>query len=175
MPLIRSDREKGSPTQELIGLLPSWQIVQYIRRRYYQRVLRECGDDLSVTQGVILEFPAKLALGSRVFINRGTIVTARAPINIGDDALIGPFVVINSGNHGYANKLVPMNSQEHVAAPITIEEDVWIGAQTVVLKGVTVGRGAVVAAGSVVTKDVPPYAVVAGTPARVINYRGAEA
>jgi acetyltransferase-like isoleucine patch superfamily enzyme len=120
---------------------------------------------------VLLEFPSRLRLGSNVFVNRGTIITARAPITIGDDALIGPYVIINSGNHGHALRSVPMNQQDHDSSPIVIERDVWIGAHAAILKGVTLGEGCVVGARAVVTHDVEPYTVVAGVPATPVKER----
>ena len=64
-----------------------------------------------------------------------------------------------------------MNTQPYYRKPIVIGDDVWIGACAIILKGVTINNGAVIAAGAVVTKDVEPYAIVAGNPARIIKYR----
>jgi acetyltransferase-like isoleucine patch superfamily enzyme len=93
-------------------------------------------------------------------------------ITIGNRVLIAHFASIyDNNNHpidpGARAKNMPIGKDDF--APVVIEDDVWIGAHAVVLKGVTIGRGSVVAMGSVVTKDVPPMTVVAGNPARVVK------
>lgn len=91
-------------------------------------------------------------------------------ITIGDNVLIGPNVVIRAADHGLALGL-SIRFQPHVGGEIIVEDDVWIGANAVILRDVTLGKGCVVAAGAVVTKDVEPYAVVGGVPARKISSR----
>ena len=113
--------------QELLASLPSWRLVRLSRRIFLQRRLRSCGSDLDVSQGVIFEFPERIDLGDRVFVNRGTVITARTDIQIGDDVLIGPYVVINSGDHNYFDPTQPIGGQGHAADPITIGNDVWLG------------------------------------------------
>lgn len=165
-------RQRATPTQEFLSLLPSWYLVRRLRSAYARRILHSCGSELELSRNVLFEFPERLSIGSRVFINAGTIITARAPISIGNDVLIGPYVIINSGNHGYANLTIPIRLQAHVSAPIVIGDDVWIGANVVILRGVQIGQGSIIAAGAVVTKDVPERVVVAGIPAHVIRIRG---
>ena len=163
----------GIAIQELLASLPSWRLVHRSRKAFLQRRLRSCGLDLDVSQNVIFEFPERIDLGDRLFVNRGTLITAHADIHIGDDVLIGPYVVINSGNHNYSDLIQPISSQGHKADPITIGNDVWLGAHCVILRGVKVGDGAVVAAGAVVIEDVPPRTLVAGIPAVPKKLRGA--
>lgn len=92
-------------------------------------------------------------------------------ITIGNDVMIGPKTIIWGRDHGMENNGIAMKRQSHISLPIIIKDDVWIAANVIILKGVTIGEGAVVGAGSVVVKDVPPYAIVAGNPAKVIKYR----
>jgi maltose O-acetyltransferase len=165
------DRKQSHPLQEFFGALPSWKPIRRLHAAYCRHLLEACGDDLDLSRDVLFEFPQRISIGSRVYINRGTIITARARIAIGDDVLIGPYVVINSGNHGYKDLTRPMNVQDHVSAPINIGNDVWIGAHAVVLSGVTIGDGSVIGAGSVVTRAIPANVVAAGVPARVIASR----
>jgi acetyltransferase-like isoleucine patch superfamily enzyme len=94
-------------------------------------------------------------------------------VRIGRDVLLGPFVQIFSENHRFDDPDAPIIEQAVQRAPVVIEDDVWIGASAVILAGVVVGAGAIVAAGAVVRSDVPPGAVVAGVPARVVGRRGA--
>lgn len=106
-----------------------------------------------------------LEIGSNVFINFGSSLVAGAHIRIGDDCLIGTHVtVMDCDFHRIEDKAYDTSGY-----PIVIEERVWLANRSMVLKGVTVGHDAVVAAGSVVTRDVPPRTVVAGVPARIVR------
>jgi acetyltransferase-like isoleucine patch superfamily enzyme len=163
---------RPDPWQEFWATLPSWPLVLRLRTATLRRRLAHCGSDVVLAQGAILRYPERITIGSRVFINRGTTITARAPIHIGDDVLIGPHVVIDSGNHNFSDTQRLINSQGYNRAPITIGSDVWIGAKAMILPGTTLGVGSVIAASAVVTRDIPPTAVAAGVPARVIRYRG---
>jgi acetyltransferase-like isoleucine patch superfamily enzyme len=92
-------------------------------------------------------------------------------ISIGKNVLIGPRVSMHAENHRFLDAHTPIKEQGVTLEPIVIEDDCWIGSDVVVLGGVTIGHGAVVAAGSVVTKPIAPNEVVAGVPARVIGAR----
>ena len=109
-------------------------------------------------------------IGSHATVNSGCVIVSYASVRIGDDCLIGEYVSIRDANHGTAAGQ-PMRCQAHTAEPIVIEDDVWIGRGSVILKGVCVGTGAIVGANSVVTRDVPPLTVVAGAPANVVKRR----
>ena len=109
-------------------------------------------------------------LGDRVELNNFSIVNGTGGVDIGEDTLIGPGVRIISYQHQYARG-APIHLQPVDARPIRIGRDVWLGANAIILAGVTVGDGAVVAAGAVVREDVPAYTVVAGVPASVRKMR----
>ncbi len=96
---------------------------------------------------------------------------APVKIIIGNNVLIGPYAIFNSGSHLYSSKSRLIDEQGHKYGPITVEDDVWVGAHACILPGVTLAKGSVVAAGAVVTKSVTPYTVVAGVPAKVIGVR----
>ena len=113
-------------------------------------------------------------LGSHVTVNSGCVIASYARVQIGDHCLIGEYTSIRDANHGTAIGQ-PMRLQDHVAAPIVIEDDVWIGRGSVILKGVHIGAGAIVGANSVVTGDVPSMAVVVGAPAKPIMQRSQSA
>jgi acetyltransferase-like isoleucine patch superfamily enzyme len=107
---------------------------------------------------------AHLVLGDDVFINQGADIWAARSIRIGDRVMLGPHVTVaDDGAHDIAPD-VPRR-----VAPVVIESDAWLGRRAIVMPGVTIGRFAVVGAGSVVTGDVPPCTVVAGVPARVVR------
>lgn len=110
-----------------------------------------------------------VTIGEDSVINHGCLLTPFLPISIGKHVSISAGVSLIIGGHD-------INDPRFVgyAAPITIEDYVWIGMNATILGGVTIGRGAVVATGALVTKDVPPFAVVAGAPARVIKWRALE-
>ena len=93
-------------------------------------------------------------------------------IEVGSATAIGPGTVVRAANHRFDRCDVPIMAQGHVPGTVIIEDDVWIGANCVITPDVRIGRGAVVGAGAVVTRDVAPFAVVAGVPARVIGKRG---
>ncbi|WP_458010917.1 acyltransferase [Candidatus Solincola sp.] len=113
---------------------------------------------------------ATLLLEDNVAIGPYNIINAFDDCIIRRNSMLGPYVNINCADHGLELG-EPMRFQRGTYGPVVIEEDCWIGSHAVILKGVTVGTGAVVAAGSVVTRDVPPFAIVAGVPARVIGDR----
>lgn len=109
-------------------------------------------------------------LGDRVEINNFSIVNGTGGVDIGDDTLVGPGVRIVSYQHQTARDKI-IREQPVVAKPIRIGRDCWLGANSVILAGVDIGDGAVVAAGAVVREDVPAYAIVAGVPARIKKTR----
>jgi acetyltransferase-like isoleucine patch superfamily enzyme len=89
--------------------------------------------------------------------------------------LLANDVQLVCGNHTFARRDIPIRSQPTVERPIVIGDDVWLGASAIVLGGVTVGNGSVVAAGAVVTRDLPPYSIARGVPAEIVGVRGEEA
>lgn len=113
----------------------------------------------------------KIIIGDNLSLNTNTQIGADGgEIHIGNNVLIGPNVVIRAADHGTARSNLIMR-QPHVGGVINIEDDVWIGSNVVILRNVRLGRGCVVAAGAVVTKDVAPYDIVGGVPARKISER----
>jgi maltose O-acetyltransferase len=114
--------------------------------------------------GDTIEIGPRSGIGIDAFI--------RADLVIGCDVMMGPGVIIYGRYHNHDRTDIPMNKQGMGGfSPVIIEDDVWIGARVIILKGVRVGRGAIIGAGAVVTKNVPPFSVVAGNPARVIRKR----
>lgn len=112
-----------------------------------------------------------IRLGDRVIINVGGYISGEGGLVVEDDVLIGAHVRILSAGHAIhgGDARIARNPITH--APVHIGAGAWIGAGATVLQGVTIGHGAAVGAASVVTRDVPPFAVVVGNPARVIRYR----
>jgi acetyltransferase-like isoleucine patch superfamily enzyme len=134
------------------------------------------GDNTFVMHGAVLhvynfrDLPhAFIRIGADSLIGELNVLRGQGGITIGDRVYTGPLVQILAVNHVYHDPSRPMIEQGITAQGIHIEDDVWLGAGSIITDGVTVGKGAVVAAGAVVTGDVPPHSVVGGVPARVLK------
>ncbi|NLR77807.1 acyltransferase [Chitinophaga eiseniae] len=106
-------------------------------------------------------------IGHHVRVGIGNVLIG--PVRIGDNVILAQNIVLSGLNHGYTDPDVPIAQQPCSTGEIVVEADCWIGANSVITAGVTIGRHSVVAGGSVVTKNVPPYTIVAGNPARPIR------
>ncbi len=129
------------------------------------------GERVTVNRGGYIGVFAPVSIGDRTAINRNASIDARAEIRIGKDVLIGPGAQLIAYQHVFSAPDQTINSQGTRTGPITVEDDVWIGANAVILLDVTIGRGSVVGAGAVVTGSCAPYSILAGVPARVIGMR----
>lgn len=123
-------------------------------------------------KGVIIKYRNKLFTGSNVHLNDGVWLNCAGGITIGNNVNVGPKVVMHSANHNYDNPNILIMDQGHTFEEIIIKDDVWICAGAIILSGVIIGEGAIIGAGAVVTKDVLPYHVVGGVPAKTIKIRG---
>lgn len=119
------------------------------------------------THSVVTNALGDVAIGRGCLIGIGTIVIG--PVAMGDDVIIGQHVLLTAVRHDYENIHVPIAQQPVSVRGVVVESNVWIGANSTILPGVRIGHHCVVGAGSVVTKDVEPYTVVAGNPARAIK------
>jgi galactoside O-acetyltransferase len=115
----------------------------------------------------------KITLGDNVFLGDFTSVNANdAEIRIGSNTAIGPMCLIQGANHAFDRMDIPIVEQGHAPSTVVIEDNVWIGAHAVILPGTRIHSGAVIAAGAVVSRNVPADTVVGGVPARVLRKRG---
>lgn len=130
------------------------------------------GDRVTLRRNVMIGGGGVLRVGARTTINEDAIIGCTDAVTIGADCMLAPRVYLLDVDHEFSSRDLPISSQGYRTSPIVIEDDVWVGAYAVILKGVRIGKGAVIAAHSVVTKDVPEYTVVGGVPARVIAERG---
>lgn len=112
-----------------------------------------------------------LVVGDNTSIGPLNYIGCSGFIRIGSNVMMGPRVSLYAENHNFADTARPMKFQGVTRETITIEDDCWLGSHSVVLAGVAIGRGSIVAAGSVVTKNVPPFSIVAGAPARILRSR----
>ncbi|MFN6945704.1 MAG: acyltransferase [Cytophagaceae bacterium] len=114
----------------------------------------------------------KVEIGNHTRIGISNVIIG--PVKIGDNVILAQNIVVSGLNHGYEDIHMPISRQKCTTAEIVIEDEAWIGANAVITAGVHIGKHSVVAAGSVVTKDVPPYTIVGGNPAKPLKQYNAE-
>lgn len=152
-------------------------LIDKMQSHVYRHSFKSCGSNVYLRPSSS-DFKGieNFSIGNNVSIPRGAVFySTEANLIIKDNVVFGPKPTIITGDHRIDVIGVPIiDSHEKLPqndADVVIEEDVWTGANVVILKGVTVGRGSVIAAGAVVNRSVPPYSIVGGVPARVLKYR----
>jgi maltose O-acetyltransferase len=160
-------------TNYVVRFVPSFAL----RRAWYRRLGVQMGQHAGVHLGCYLWFygPGSLRrtgcrIGDYSRINRDCTLDARGPLHIGANVSISPEVVILTAAHRVDDPSFAVEMR-----PVVIEDHVWVGTRAMIMPGVTLGRGSVVAAGAIVTRDVAPFCIVAGVPARPVGERPAEA
>ncbi len=140
--------------------------AEELRTLFSELIGKPVDETFSLFPPIYSDFGKNITVGKRVFMNEGCAFQDQGGIEIGDDCLIGHQVVIATLNHDPA----PSERGSMIAAPVKLGRRVWVGAHATILPGVTIGDNAIVAAGAVVTKDVPANTVVGGVPAKFIKY-----
>jgi len=137
-----------------------------------KKLLKKYGKDLRIGGNVNL-INDNITIGDNVFIGDRTTIAGIVPVTIGDNVMFGPEVMIRGGDHNFSVVGKPMAEVKTggINLPIIIEDDVWIGTRVIILKGVKICEGAIVGAGSLVTREVPPYSINVGSPSRPIRCR----
>lgn len=143
----------------------------FIRNIILRFMFNEMGKNVYIDYGVYFRFTNKINIGHDVTIGRGSKIfpsfhAKNAKIIIGNNVRIAPEVLLIGAGHDYRLLNLP-----DMGITIDIKDNVWIGARSIIMHGVTVGEGCVVASGSVVTQDIPPYMIVGGVPAKIIKKR----
>lgn len=142
-----------------------------LRIAIYKRKGLHLGNNVEIRKKCFFEFPKQIFIGNDSFINRGCEFYIGAGLNhkilIGNNVFIGMNVCFVCYGHKIGNSSRRAGNTEY--ADITVEEGVWIGGNSTILKGVTIGKGAIIAAGSVVNKSIPSNTLVGGVPARIIK------
>lgn len=154
----------------IVSLVPG-RIGQKLRSWYYKKICGACGSPVFAAHNVMISSPEKLFLGNYVGIGEGAIITAAGKVTVGNYVGIGPGVKIWSVNHIYKDPDQPWRLQGSERKEVVIGNDVWIGAGSIIKPGVTIGDGAIISAGTVLSKSISPFALVAGNPGRIIGWR----
>lgn len=140
----------------------------YFRRFCGKLILNNCGKNVNIEKQAVFSSRVEIGDNSGIGIRAGL----GGKVIIGNDVMMGPDCIIYTQNHAFERLDIPMCQQGvQKEKPVFIEDDVWIGGRVTILPGVRIGHGAIIAAGAVVTKDVPKFAIVGGNPAKVIKYR----
>ena len=148
-----------------MGLNNKYHTPEEIRKIMTELTGKKIDDTFRMFPPFYTDFGKNITIGKNVFINSGCHFQDQGGIEIGDGCLIGHNVVLATINHD----LYPENNRINHYAPIKLGKSVWVGSNSTILPGVTVGDWAVIAAGAVVTRDVPPMTIVGGVPAKVIR------
>ncbi len=155
------------PTQPV----PSWRIGYWLRGKLVKHIFRRCGNNVLIKQNAYFGSGHGIELGERSQIGHNSRIDHG--VIIGDDVIMGPDVVLMTNAHAFEDRSIPINRQGALPRkPVVIGNDVWLGMRVIVMPGVHIHDGAVIGASSVVTHDIPAYAIAVGAPARVMRIRG---
>jgi maltose O-acetyltransferase len=150
--------------------MPGSYISGRFRKWLCSRIFKNCGEDVRIHSSIDFGTGVDLELGDHSSINKKCWVSNDTVI--GKNVMMGPEVIILSSSHNFDNPEIPMRQQGAPnRLPVVIGDDVWIGTRSIILRGIRVGNHSIVAAGSVVTKDVEDWSIVGGNPAKVIGIR----
>ena len=145
-------------------------VIKKMRSSVGKQLFDRCGTNINIEKGADFGSGKGILIGNNSGLGINSKV--RGPLEIGDNVMMGPDVVIMTNSHNFERIDIPMNMQgSAVPKKVVIGNDVWIGTRAIILPGTTIGNGAIIGAGAVVTKDVPEYGIVGGVPAKLIRSR----
>jgi putative colanic acid biosynthesis acetyltransferase WcaF len=144
------------------GLLPVYSLKRWLLRLFGASI----GNKVVIKPRVRIKHPWRLNVGNHCWIGEEAWIDNLADVRLGNDVCLSQGVYLCTGSHDHRRPTFDL-----IVKPIVVESEAWVATRAVLLPGVTVGRGALVAAGAVVTKDVPPGAIVGGVPAQIIGSR----
>jgi maltose O-acetyltransferase len=153
---------------KLTGMLPDLTPIMKMQGWLLKPCFVSCGRNLQIASNAMMVYTNNVHIGKDVYIAYGCWIQAGGSISIEDEVLIGPYVVVIAGDHGYRNGSYRYTMGHR--APILLKRGCWIGAHATVLKGVTIGKGAMLAANAVANRDVPDHSIAGGVPARVLRH-----
>lgn len=155
----------------ILNALPRFIFLSHFKKLPYRLLGAQFGARTHMYPGLWISPGTNLIIGEDVDLAKDVLLSTKGGLKIGDRVLIGYSTKILSTNHNIPPLPDKIFQSGHNIAPVVIEDDVWIGANCVILPGVNIGRGAVIAAGAVVTKSVPEYSIYGGVPAKLIKMR----
>ena len=156
----------------LVFMLPRFRTLNYLKGLYLRVFFKsKIGKRVVFYPNIWVFTGRNLVLGDDVDLATGILITTDGGVSIGDRTLVGYGTKILSSNHNVPKLPNRIFDSGHTKAPVVIKNDVWLGANCIILPGVTIGEGAIIAAGSVVTKNVPANVFVGGIPAKIIKER----
>ena len=153
-----------------VGTNPVKRLIRKLRSGVAGRCFESSAKNVNIEKNADFGSGGNISVGENSGI--GINCKVRGPLTIGKNVMMGPDCVILTSTHNFERTDIPMNQQGFLPKrKVTIGDDVWIGARVIILPGISIGKGSIIGAGAVVTKDVPEYAVVAGIPAKLVKYR----
>jgi len=156
----------------IVKNLPSTVMINKYRAKLYGRYFLSIGTNISIGRSVNIANIHNIKFGNNIQINAEVyLVASQGKIVIHDNVLIAPRCILQTQNHNYIKKSTLIKDQGTSYADITIERDVWLASNVIVLAGVTISEGCVIGAGAVVTKNTEPYGIYVGVPAKKIGER----
>ncbi|TCV83434.1 acyltransferase [Sulfurirhabdus autotrophica] len=150
-----------------VRIRSGFELTQFFGDNFQVRI----DEDVYVEKDVWIKGSARVFIGAGTIIGRRAVIGCNEEVRIGKNVLIAENVSIRDTDHNFLDPEMPIKDQGITTKPVVIEDDVWIGYGVIITKGVNIGKGAIVGANSVVTKDIPPYSIAVGVPAKVIKER----
>jgi len=142
-----------------------------LRYNAYSKLVKSIGKNVKIASGVYIYYPEKLTIGNNVTIKELTFISAYGEIKIGNNVSIAHRCSIISSSHNYTVKNIPMRNASLIKLKVIINDNVWVGANVVILLGVSIGTGVVIGASSLVNKNVDNDLIVGGVPIKIIKKR----
>lgn len=155
--------------EDIVNAFSDFYISNKIRYLFYKVYLSHLGENVIINSRNHFEVPGNIKVGNNCSINRDCWFSGGGGLNIGNDVLIGPKVVIHTANHNHNISNLPFRLQGHTFKAVTIKDNVWIGAGVIILPGVIIDGNTIIAAGSVVSKNIPSGVLAGGIPAKIIK------
>jgi len=156
---------------KVVFSLPRFRLFNWLKKQLLLFVGAKIGKRVVIYPGVWIMPGKKLIIGDEVDLALDVIITTGGGVEIGDRTLIGYRTQIISSNHNIPLYPGRIFNAGHAHKKVRIGSDIWIGANCIILPGITIGEGSIIAAGSIVTKDIPPFSIFGGNPAKLIRKR----
>lgn len=146
-------------------------LLKYYRYKKYKKIFAKIGDNVIINKPFYASKPNNIYIENDVYIGNNAWISSYSKIIFKRGVIIGPRIKIYTGNHNYNTGIAIPYDDKTIAKSVIINENVWIGGDVIILPGVEIGEGSIIGAGSVVTKNVEPFSIMGGNPARKIKER----